>query len=347
MALEQGSGDNIGLGGIYMNIGVIYSGQGLQYKAKEMYEKSLALLEEDGYERGVAVVLNNLAAIYQMLGDLDSSKQLYELSLKIREGLGDNYGIARTLDNMSELLRIQSEFQDAEHAIRRSFAIKKKIGFTQGVANSYLDLAQLYLSQKSFKKAKLNADTAWQIAQNLEHVQIKRDLSLVLYQIEKGLGNYQESLAMHESYLLLEDSIQSEGLKEKLAKQEAHFEFEKAQIIKEQKLKEQMLIEKQATERRDLLQYAIILIVLLLAFVFIISASRFQLKASQVEGLCFLVFLIFFEFILVFADPYVEEWTGGAPGFKLAINSGLALLIIPVHGFFEKLLKRKALNEVY
>jgi len=90
-----------------------------------------------------------------------------------------------------------------------------------------------------------------------------------------------------------------------------------------------------------MIQYAVILILLLIAFVLVASASRFNLSNSQIESLMFLVFLIFFEFILVFADSYVEEWTGGAPGFKLLLNAGFALLIIPLHAYFEKVLKKR------
>jgi len=43
----------------------------------------------------------------------------------------------------------------------------------------------------------------------------------------------------------------------------------------------------------------------------------------------------------VLLDPWVEEWTGGAPGYKLMFNALLAGFIFPVHQFFEgKLIKR-------
>jgi len=57
------------------------------------------------------------------------------------------------------------------------------------------------------------------------------------------------------------------------------------------------------------------------------------------EGLIFFSFLILFEFILVLGDPYVDTWTGGAPGLKLLINASVAAFIFPLHTFFEATLK--------
>ena len=49
--------------------------------------------------------------------------------------------------------------------------------------------------------------------------------------------------------------------------------------------------------------------------------------------------LILFEFLLVLADPYIDKWSGGAPGIKLLFNAGIAALIFPAHAFFETKLK--------
>ncbi|MBL4716398.1 MAG: hypothetical protein JKX95_07160, partial [Bacteroidia bacterium] len=43
-------------------------------------------------------------------------------------------------------------------------------------------------------------------------------------------------------------------------------------------------------------------------------------------------------------DPYIEEWTGGAPGYKLLFNALLAGLIFPLHQFFEGKLKKRLLK---
>ena len=50
--------------------------------------------------------------------------------------------------------------------------------------------------------------------------------------------------------------------------------------------------------------------------------------------------------ILVYMDPYIENWTGGAPAYKLIINASLAALIFPLHNFFEgRMTKKKKINQ--
>ncbi|MBL4577079.1 MAG: hypothetical protein JKX74_01325, partial [Flavobacteriales bacterium] len=74
---------------------------------------------------------------------------------------------------------------------------------------------------------------------------------------------------------------------------------------------------------------------------FVAMLGKLSLPVKVAEGLIFFSFLILFEFILVLADPYVDNWTGGAPGLKLLINATIAALIFPLHAFFEARLKSK------
>ncbi|MBL4715668.1 MAG: hypothetical protein JKX95_03455 [Bacteroidia bacterium] len=64
----------------------------------------------------------------------------------------------------------------------------------------------------------------------------------------------------------------------------------------------------------------------------------------DIEGIIFISFLILFEFVLVLADPHIERYTGGAPGYKLLFNAGIAGLMFPLHHFFEGKLKKRIIK---
>ena len=64
-----------------------------------------------------------------------------------------------------------------------------------------------------------------------------------------------------------------------------------------------------------------------------------KVNVRMAEGIIFFSFLILFEFLLVLADPYIDNWSGGAPGIKLLFNAAVAALIFPLHSLFEKKLK--------
>ena len=82
-----------------------------------------------------------------------------------------------------------------------------------------------------------------------------------------------------------------------------------------------------------------ILIALLVLFGGVLSLGFVKVSPRMAEGIIFFSFLILFEFLLVLADPYIDGWSGGAPGFKLLFNAGIAALIFPAHAFFEAKIK--------
>ncbi|MFH1321845.1 MAG: hypothetical protein ABII90_14490, partial [Bacteroidota bacterium] len=94
------------------------------------------------------------------------------------------------------------------------------------------------------------------------------------------------------------------------------------------------------------LQYSVILIALLILSGGVISLGFINVSERMAEGIIFFSFLIFFEFLLVLADPYIENWSGGAPGFKLLFNAVIAAMIFPAHAFFEAKLKGRIVKKI-
>ena len=84
-----------------------------------------------------------------------------------------------------------------------------------------------------------------------------------------------------------------------------------------------------------------ILIAILTLFGGVLALGFINVSERMAEGIIFFSFLILFEFLLVLADPYIDGWSGGAPGIKLLFNAGIAALIFPAHAFFEARLKHR------
>ena len=76
-------------------------------------------------------------------------------------------------------------------------------------------------------------DSTFRMSQNLGHVDLIRDIASYAYLIYKETGDFKQSLKMHELKVQMTDSLTDKKLQEDLAKQEARFQFEKAQLIKE------------------------------------------------------------------------------------------------------------------
>ena len=63
------------------------------------------------------------------------------------------------------------------------------------------------------------------------------------------------------------------------------------------------------------------------------------------EGITFFAFLLFFEFMLVLLDPYIDKYSSGEPVYKLLINALVAAAIFPLNALFEKVLKRRLMKK--
>jgi len=86
---------------------------------------------------------------------------------------------------------------------------------------------------------------------------------------------------------------------------------------------------------------SLIVIVIVMVLSVLIALGRFKTPPRLIEGLAFLVFLLFFEFTLVLLDPTIEKYSAGAPAIKLLFNAGIAAFIFPLHSFFETKLKAR------
>jgi len=54
--------------------------------------------------------------------------------------------------------------------------------------------------------------------------------------------------------------------------------------------------------------------------------------------------IAFARYNLVLLDPYIEQYSSGAPAIKLGFNAVLAALIFPLHSFFENKLKNRIIT---
>ena len=163
----------------------------------------------------------------------------------------------------------------------------------------------------------------------------------LLSSIYEKQGRGMEALEMYKLAILMRDSTINEETQKATIRQQTQYEFEKAQIVKENEAKEQLRLEAEKTSRRNNMQYSLIFLGILLLFGLVLSLGFIKVSTNIAEGLIFFAFLILFEFALVFTEPYIEQYTNDEPMYNLLANSVLALIIFPVHSILERLLKKR------
>lgn len=321
------------------NIGSIYDDQGDVDKAKEYYNKSLNLNREIEDVSGIALGLSNLGLLYKNLGDIPKAlKYLFE-SLELRESIDYRYGIAVSLNNIGASYSAQGDLDKALEYFYKCMKIQEEIGDKNGEAYTLSYMGNIYLKKNDVPWAKNIALNMLSLSDELGNPRLISQAALLLKNIATVENNHRVALEMYELHINMKDSINNETTQKATVRQQTRYEFEKEQLVSEQKEKESARMLVQENSRRNNLQYSVVLICLMIVGVLITFIGRLPISERFAEGLIFFSFLIFFEFILVLADPYIDDWSSGAPGIKLLFNAGIAALVFPLHSFFEEGLK--------
>jgi len=341
LKLYEEIGDKIGLAASLSNIGIVYYFQGDTYKAVEFLHKSLKIEEEIGNKSGIAYSFNNIGAVYNNDGDIPKALEYYHKSLKIDEETGDKNAIAISLYNIGSLYVDQGDIPKALELYRKGLKIHEAMGNKRGLASSLYNIGDIELSHGDLEQAFDYGSRGLVIAREIGSPELISSNAHLLSQVSKKQGIFQKALEMYELHILMRDSIKNEETQKAAIRQQTKYEFEKAQLVKEQEERETARLQAEETSRRDNLQYSVILIAILVLFGGVLALGFVNVSERMAEGIIFFSFLIFFEFLLVLADPHIDAWSGGAPGFKLLLNASIAALIFPLHSFFETKLKKK------
>ena len=139
----------------------------------------------------------------------------------------------------------------------------------------------------------------------------------------------------------MKDSLENDESRKLVQQQRLEFEFEKAKMIEDQKEIERQKALAAKVARRNTLQNSLIFLAILLSFAIIFSFGFLKISPRFGQILIFGSLLIFFEFLLVLTDPYLDRLTNGVPIYKLLANSVLAFSIFTLHAWMEKQLKNK------
>jgi predicted ATPase/class 3 adenylate cyclase len=111
--------------------------------ANQLYERSLALFEQLGDERGRAVLLHRLGIQAMRRGELDTARVLVETSHEIHERTGDRWGQTQTFGTLGAIARDQGDDHRAFELIEKSAEMAAEVGVPWWRGGMLAELAQL------------------------------------------------------------------------------------------------------------------------------------------------------------------------------------------------------------
>jgi tetratricopeptide (TPR) repeat protein len=350
LTLREEMEDQVGMATSYNNIAFIQDNQGETELALKFYKKSMKINEAIGDREGLAYSYNNIGLIYDGQGDKTTAIEYLLKGLEIELETGDKSMIAYSYNNIGMMYREAKEHAKALEFLQKGLELEEAIQDKKGVSYSCANLGNLFFmawkelnmsKTASIKEAKQLGIRGLKLAQEIGYPNAIRANSGLLAKVYEDEGDGMKALEMYKLYVQMKDSIKNEETQKAAIRQQTQYEFEKEQIRKENEAKEQARLAAEETSRRNNLQYSLIFLGILLLFGIVLSLGFIKVSANVAEGLIFFAFLILFEFVLVFAEPYLEQYTNGEPMYNLAANAIIALLIFPLHDKLEDILKKR------
>ncbi|MBN4072100.1 tetratricopeptide repeat protein [Flavobacteriales bacterium AH-315-E23] len=384
LEIEEELGNKQGMASSYNNIGNIYDNQSEYPQALDYYFKALKIDEEMGNKRGMATSYTNIGSSYTSIyeqavvlsndgGDSLAFGGVSGPVVSVRPehpALNESKGGRRGVEgwasrNPAKLLDTAMYYQ------RKALAIDKENSDEYGMTFKLSGIADIYFKKGAAAYAAGNTTAsaaayghaltyyqeAVMLADSIGAVQQASYLHRGLSETYEKLGQFSKSLTLpaeayytkaldhYKQYATLKDSTFNEEKSKDLGKLEAKHEFEMAEQERIRREEDLAAREEEQKSRRDNLQYSAILIFIVLLFASVFFIGRFSIPIRLAEGMIFFAFLLFFEFTLVLLDPYIEQYSSGAPAIKLAFNAILAALIFPLHSFFENTIKKRIVTK--
>jgi len=317
----------------FLSIGVIYSIQedhrmGIPYelKAKEIYERLHDSLN-------IGNTLLNTGVSYNQLNQLDSARIYLNESLEIALRFKNDDLMSSVYLSLGIVNLKMMQYDIGISYCRLSLPYFKK-------TNDHLFLSSIYYYMSDIFDSTGRRDSAFYYSRlALQHAREMGSPQLLLYSTKQLSALFKESNKLDSAFIYQELAMNA---KDSLTNQEKQrqvqaltFNEQMRQIEIAKKKSEEVAVRKRNLELGGI---AIFIPIFLLG---ILLLGRRKVKSRTIEFLGVLGLLFLFEFIVLFAHPFIGHWTHESPVWMLLILVAVAAILIPIHHRSETWIKKK------
>ncbi len=328
--LVQELGDDRAIAIILGNIGTVFYEMGNYPQAQDYILKSLKLAEKINDGPTISRALNNLGNVHNDLKDFDTSLNYYQKSLSIKEKMGlkeslphvhNNIGLIHSyqqkhdlaIASFNESVRIAIEVSDpiseargysnlgAEYSKIKNYekalelhdkavALKTKLNDRDGLASTLVYRGRTYLRTGQWANAREDCLRGKNISETTGHSLLLQEACSCLSQAYKNLGNYSASLAYHERFSQLKDTLFNAERTQEITRAEMNYAFEKKQLadsinFHKQQAAQQVAYERQLNKQNTKFYILLIVSLAVIGFLtFLYYKYRQNLKLKKVEN---------------------------------------------------------------
>ncbi|MFY0675507.1 MAG: hypothetical protein JXQ87_19075 [Bacteroidia bacterium] len=290
--------------------------------------------------------------------------------------LNDSINYSINLVMQGNLYLASNILDSANHFFSKHREINIALNRSMGISSAYYKLSLVQLKLDDPNLAMHYIDSAINVAESHKRVYLSifyrqkgeialinnnyglaRDFCMKAYAIEnsarlkirvceclvasyEGLGQLDTAFAFQKEFIQLKDKFNQTELRSVNAKMQLR------NTITKDSLRRAKIIKYSSAKlvRRNTIQYSLVVIVVLLLATVIAIATKFKISPRLASGLIFIFFILLFEFLLVVLDPWVDSVSNGEVGWKIGINTVIALMLFGIHQASEKRLKNLILK---
>ncbi len=181
--------------------------EGQQRQARELLERSVALLRAAGAQSDLVFSLNYLGAVCAYLGDYTATRTLCQEGLALARQLDDHYGSAVACNILGQAAYSQGEYAAAQNWSEQSLAIETRMGNRWSMAFSLTNLGKVGYVTGAYAQARAYFEESLHIRHALGDTRGVAICYAWLGDTAVGMGAYHEAQTWYEQSMRLFRSI--------------------------------------------------------------------------------------------------------------------------------------------
>jgi CheY-like chemotaxis protein/serine phosphatase RsbU (regulator of sigma subunit) len=257
----------------------------------------------------LANLYNKLGNLYWQKSQLEEASETFQRALNINQELGNNNAV-RIINGYLGLIHLEAEnYREAIKYFNVSLSLNKAKNKKQELISDYYNLASAYQMLQDYSTSNLNAEKALAIALELDNLNMAKSSNLLLAENYDKLGDGKKSSEHYTNYNTLVKHLQNQQM-EQLQTEKKHIESKiseknkelesaldtldevlqtkleierEKEIVEARSLAQQREFELQEKMRRTQLLYAILVLFLLAALLFLFTIQSRSRKKANAE----------------------------------------------------------------
>lgn len=322
---------------LYNNIGGIYYGQRNFNLAIRHYLAAIHIWKVKENYQAVAFGYYNVGLSYYSLARYDEALKYFQWNLNLSKEIGYDAGIAAGYAGIGGVYEIQGLYDKSLSFLLLSLEMEKKLGQKEIISYKNLVVANVLIKLGRFEEAKSHLVEALEMSTSIGAKHVTQEAYLLFSTLDSAEHNYEDAYFDFKKYIKLRDELHNDSNTQTILELATQYEFDKEQIL----LKQIENDNQRKVARRNILQYTLILLFIMIVFVSVMALGMIKVSDTVSRALIFISLMLLFEFVLVLIDPLVDSFTKGVPIYKLLVNVTLATLIFPIHSFLERRFKKR------